>query len=82
MTSRDGRRLLERVLEHLNYERAICRDGRDRLALIEASFTCAEIIRNWACRVKAVRPAAARSVPAGEGRNQSALVTNSRKAAA
>lgn len=47
MSSRDGRQLIERVLEHLNYERAICRDERDWFALMAASETCAVIIRNW-----------------------------------
>ena len=47
MSSRDGRQLIERVLEHLNYERAICRDERDWHAYMAASETCAVIIRNW-----------------------------------
>jgi hypothetical protein len=47
VTAREGRQIIERVLEHLNYARATAYDEADWLAYVEASATCASIIQGW-----------------------------------
>jgi hypothetical protein len=47
MTARDGRQLIERVLDHLIDEHAMANELDDWLASLQACETCAAIIRNW-----------------------------------